>query len=336
MSTRTMKAILAANPGGAFVSREIQVPEPGPGQVRVKVHACGVCAGEYIVRNGMLGAQLPRVPGHEIAGKVDAVGAGVTAWTPGDRVGVGWHGGSCFTCEYCRKGDFANCANRKITAVSYDGGYAEYMVAPEDALAGIPDSMSLEEAGPMMCAGITSFNALRHSGARPGETVVVHGIGGLGHLALQFADKMGFRTIAVNRGRAKEKLARQLGADDYIDSEGESAGQAVARMGGAAVVFSTVGSSAAHADLLQGLRPNGRLVIVAVDHQPLQVSPGLLVSGRRSVAGWASGTAKDSEETMAFAALKKIKAIVEPRALEDAEDAFQNMKRARFRTVLTP
>lgn len=336
MSTRTMKAILAVTSGSAFVPKEIQVPEPGPGQVRVKVHACGVCAGEYIVRNGMLGAQLPRVPGHEIAGTVDAVGAGVTMWSPGDRVGVGWHGGSCFTCEYCRKGDFANCANRKITAVSFDGGYAEYMVAPQDTLARIPDSMSMEEAGPMMCAGITSFNALRHSGARPGDTVAIHGIGGLGHLALQFADKMGFRTIAVNRGHAKEKLARQLGADEYIDSEEGSAGQAVARMGGAAVVFSTVASSTAQADLAQGLRPNGRLVIVAIDHKPLEVPPGLLVSGRRGVAGWASGTAKDSEETMAFAALKKVKAIVEPRPLEKAEDAFQNMRNARFRTVLTP
>jgi propanol-preferring alcohol dehydrogenase len=196
--------------------------------------------------------------------------------------------------------------------------------------------MSLEEAGPMMCAGITSFNALRHSGARPGETVVIHGIGGLGHLAIQFADKMGFRTVAVNRGRAKEKLARELGADEYINSEELSAGQAVARIGGAAVVFSTVGSSTAQADLAQGLRPNGRLVIVAVDNQPLEISPGFLVSGRRGVCGWASGTAKDSEDAMAFAALKKVKAIVEPRPLEKAEEAFQNMRNARFRTVLIP
>jgi propanol-preferring alcohol dehydrogenase len=271
-----------------------------------------------------------------VAGKIDSVGLGVTGWSPGDRVGVGWHGGSCFTCDHCREGDFVNCANRKIAGISYDGGYAEYMVAPQDALARIPDSMSLEEAGPMMCAGITSFNALRHSGAKPGQTVVIHGIGGLGHLGIQFADKMGFRTIAINRGRAKEKLARELGADEYIDSEAGDMGQALARMGGAAVIFSTVGSSRAHADLAQGLRPNGRLVIVAVDHQPLEVSPGLLVSGRRSVAGWSSGNAKDSEDAMAFAALKKIKVIVEPRRLENAEQAFQNMKHARFRTVLVP
>ena len=336
MRARSMRAVAAVEVGGAFVPIEIEVPEPGPGQVRVKVRACGVCAGEYFARNGLLGTQLPRVPGHEIAGEVDLVGPGVMIWKAGDRVGVGWHGGSCFTCDYCRSGDFTNCINRKITGVSYDGGYAEYMVAPQDALARIPDSMSMEEAGPMMCAGITSFNALRHSGARPGDTVAIHGIGGLGHLAIQFADKMGFRTVAINRGRTKERLARELGADAYVDSEDGSAGQAVSRIGGAAVIFSTVGSSTAQADLSQGLKPNGRLVIVAMDHQSLQISPGLLISGRRGVVGWASGTAKDSEEAMAFAALKKIKAIVEPHPLRDAEEAFQNMRNARFRLVLTP
>ncbi len=336
MGTRSMKAVIAAEAGGAFVSTEIDVPEPSLGQVRVKVHACGVCAGEYFARNGLLGAQLPRVPGHEVAGEIDSVGPGVTVWKPGDRVGVGWHGGSCFSCDYCRSGDFPNCVNRKITGVSYNGGYAEYMIAPQDALARIPGSMSMEEASPMMCAGITSFNALRHSGARPGDTVAIHGIGGLGHLAIQFADKMGFRTIAVNRGRAKEQLAHQLGADDYVDSEEGSAGEAISRMGGATVIFSTVGSSAAQSDISQGLRPNGRMAIVAMDHQPLQISPGLLISGRRGIVGWASGTAKDSEEAMAFAALKNVKVMVEPCPLKDAEAAFQNMKNARFRTVLTP
>lgn len=336
MSTQTMKAVLAVKAGAAFVSTEIKVPEPESGHVRVKVHVCGVCAGEAFARNALLGVKLPRVPGHEIAGTVDAVGLGVSAWKPGDRVGVGWHGGSCFACKFCRDGDFTNCLNRKIVGLSYDGGYAEYMVAPQDALARIPDIMPFEEAGPMMCAGITSFNALRHSGARPGDTVVIHGVGGLGHLAIQFADKMGFRTIAVNRGRAKEKQARELGADEYVDSEVESAGQAVARMGGAKVIFSTVGASAAQADLSQGLAPNGRLVIVATDHQPLGISPGVLIPGRRGVVGWASGTAKDSEDAMAFAALKKIRVIVQPLSLQRAEEAFQNMSKARFRTVLTP
>ena len=209
---------------------------------------------------------------------------------------MGWHGGSCFSCDYCRSGDFPNCVNRKITGVSYNGGYAEYTIAPQDALAQIPGSMAMEEAGPMMCAGITSFNALRHSGARPGDTVAIHGIGGLGHLAVQFADKMGFRTIAVNRGRAKEQLAHELGADHYVDSEDGSAGEAISRIGGATVIFSTVGSSAAQADLSQGLRPNGRLVIVAMDHQPLPISPGLLISGRRGIVGWASGTARTAKK----------------------------------------
>jgi Zn-dependent alcohol dehydrogenases len=331
-----MRAVVALKAGGAFVETEIKVPEPEPGHVRVKVHACGVCAGEVFARNALFGVKLPRVPGHEIAGTIDAVGQGVMAWKPGDRVGVGWHGGSCFTCTHCREGDFINCLNQKVVGLSYDGGYAEYMVAPQDAIAKIPDSMSFEEAGPMMCAGITSFNALRHSGARPGDTVVIHGIGGLGHLAIQFSDKMGFHTIAVNRGRAKEQHARELGADEYIDSESENAGEAVARMGRAKAIFSTVGLSAAQVELSQGLAPNGRMIIVATDHQPLGISPDILIPGRRGIVGWASGTAKDSEDAMAFAALKKVRAIVQPLPLERAEAAFQEMNKARFRTVLTP
>jgi D-arabinose 1-dehydrogenase-like Zn-dependent alcohol dehydrogenase len=283
----------------------------------------------------MLGVNFPRVPGHEVAGTIDAVGAGVTAWKPGERVGVGWHGGSCFVCDFCRSGDFTNCVERKIVGLSYDGGYAEYMVAPQDALARIPAPLSFEEAGPLMCAGITTFNALRHSGARPGDTVAIHGVGGLGHLAVQFADKMGFRTIAINRGKDKEALARKLGANEYIDSNDGSAGAALARLGGATVVLSTVGASTAQADLVQGLQPNGKLVFVATDHQPLGVSPDLLVFGRRSVAGWYSGNAKDSEDTMAFAALKGVRPMVETHPLESAEETFQNMGKAQFRAVLT-
>ncbi len=330
-----MRAVQAVQVGGAFVLTNLPIPEPGPGQVRVKVHACGVCAGEYVARLGLLGVQLPRVPGHEVAGVVDVVGAAVNAWKKGDRVGVGWHGGSCFVCGACRQGDFANCIERKTVGLSYDGGYAEYMVAPQDALARIPDVLSFEQAGPMMCAGVTTFNSLRHSGARPGDTVAIHGIGGLGHLALQFSDKMGFRTIAVNRGRRKEALARKLGADEYIDSEEGSAGEALARLGGAAVVLSMVGSSPAQADLIQGLRPNGRLVVIASDHQPLQLSTELLLLHRRTVVGWYSGHAKDSEDTMAFAALKGVRPMVETHPLEEAETTFQNMSKAQFRAVLT-
>ncbi|ROL89735.1 alcohol dehydrogenase catalytic domain-containing protein [Pseudomonas chlororaphis] len=333
--TMLMKAVQAVEVGGTFVVSQVPVPVPGPRQVRVKVHACGVCAGENIARMGMLGVTYPRVPGHEVAGEIDSVGAEVTTWKPGDRVGVGWHGGSCSNCEYCRQGDFTNCIDRMIVGASYDGGYAEYMVVPQDALARIPNVLSFAEAAPLMCAGITTFNALRHSGARPGDTVAIHGVGGLGHLAVQFANKMGFRTVAVSRGRAKEALARKLGADEYIDSTEGSAGEALARLGGATVVLSTVGSGAAQVDLTLGLKPNGRLVFVATDHQPLGVSPDLLVFGRRSIAGWYSGNAKDSEETMAFAALKGVRAMIETYPLEDAEEVFLNMGKAKFRSVLT-
>ncbi|MFD6158748.1 alcohol dehydrogenase catalytic domain-containing protein [Nocardia sp. NPDC060256] len=333
--TATMRAIQVIEAGAPFSSMTVPVPEPGPGQVRVRVRACGVCGGENIPRLGLMGVTLPRTPGHEVAGDVDAVGAGVTAWQPSDRVGIGWHGGSCLTCPPCRQGDFVNCAYRTIVGLSYDGGYAEYIVVPQDALARIPHNLTYEEAAPLMCAGITSFNALRNSGARPGDTVVVHGVGGLGHLAVQFAAKMGFRTIAVNRGRAKEDIARELGADEYLDSDAGSVGEALQRLGGAHVAFSTIGSSSAQADLIQGLRPNGHLLIVASEHQPVEVAPDLLVFGRRKVSGWYSGHAKDSEETMEFAALKGIRPLIETYPLEDAEVAFQNMGKARFRNVLT-
>jgi D-arabinose 1-dehydrogenase-like Zn-dependent alcohol dehydrogenase len=329
-----MRAVQAVKAGGAFVVTRIPLPKPSAGQVRVKVHACGVCAGENIVRLGLFGVQLPRVPGHEIAGVVDVVGPGVNAWKQGDRVGVGWHGGSCFVCDPCRLGDFVNCVQRKIVAVSYDGGYAEYMVAPQDALARIPDAFSFEEAAPLMCAGVTTFNSLRHSGARPGDTVAIQGIGGLGHLGIQFADKMGFRTIAINRGHEREAVARRLGADEYIDGTAGSAGEALSRLGGATVVISTVGNSPAQVDLIQGLRPNGRLVLIANDHQPLQISAEPLLFGRRVIAGWYSGHAKDSEEAMAFAQLKRIRPMVESHPLEEAETTFQKMGEAQFRAVL--
>ncbi|WP_329577003.1 alcohol dehydrogenase [Kitasatospora sp. NBC_01250] len=336
MSLSTMKAVQVIEAGKPFTLVELPVPEPGPGQVRLRVRACGVCGGENIARLGLLGVRLPRVPGHEIAGEVDAVGAGVTAWQPGDRAGVGWHGGSCFTCDPCRRGDFANCAAGRIVGVTYDGGYAEYMVAPQDALARIPEVLSFEEAGPLMCAGITTFNSLRNSGARPGDTVAIQGIGGLGHLAVQFADKMGFRTVAINRGRGKEEISRRLGADEYLDSEEGSTGEALAKLGGAVAVISTVGSSPAQADLIQGLAPNGRLIVLASDRAPIAVNPDLLVFGRRGVTGWYSGHAKDSEEAMAFAALKGVRPMVETHPLETAENTFQNMNKAKYRAVLIP
>ncbi|MCY9783721.1 alcohol dehydrogenase [Nocardiopsis sp. EMB25] len=330
-----MRAVQAVGAGQPFTVTDIPTPRPGPGQVRVRVHACGVCGGDTLARAGMLGVRLPRVPGHEIAGVVDTVGEGVSAWKAGDRVGVGWHGGHCFTCDACRAGDFVNCADRTIIGLHADGGYAEYTVVSQHVLARVPDALTLEEAAPLMCAGITTFNSLRHGGARPGDTVAVQGVGGLGHLGIQYANKMGFRVVAVNRGTEKEATARELGAHEYVDSTKGSVGEALARLGGAAFVLSTVGDSQAQGDLVQGLAPNGRLVIVASDHTPVPVGPDPLVFGRRSVGGWYSGHAKDSEDAMAFAALTGVRPIVQTYALEEAETAYQSMGKARYRGVLT-
>lgn len=328
-----MRAAQAQVAGGPFVMVDMPVPEPNPGQVRVKVHACGICGGDAIPRLGLFGTQLPRVPGHEIAGVVDAVGAGVEVWQAGDKVGVGWSGGSDFTCEFCRRGDFTNCVNRTIVGTSYDGGYAEYMVAPQDAVARIPEGLSFEEAAPLMCGGITAFNALRHSHAGPGDTVAVQGIGGVGHLAIQFASKMGFRTVAINRGRAKEELARRLGADEYVDSTEGSAGEAVRALGGAAVILGTVDHADLQSDLVSGLRPNGRLIVLE-GQQPIQVTGHVLANDRLNVSGWYSGVAQDSEDTLNFAVLRDIRPIIETYPLEEAEQAFQNQSKANIRTVL--
>ncbi|MEU9604663.1 alcohol dehydrogenase catalytic domain-containing protein [Streptomyces sp. NPDC048057] len=331
-----MRAVQVVEANTPFVLTELPDPEPGPGQVRVRVRACGVCGGDGIARSGLLGVRLPRVPGHEVAGTVDLAGPGVTAWRTGDRVGVGWHGGSCFVCSRCRAGDFANCAEARIVGVHDDGGYAEYLVVPQDALAHVPEALSFEEAAPLMCAGLTTFNALRHSGAGPGDTVAVQGIGGLGHLALQFADKMGLRTVAINRGRDKEEIARELGADEYVDSTaGDGPGSALAALGGADVVLSTVAVAAAQAELLRGLAPNGRLIVIGAGPEPVPIDPQALVFGRRTVTGWYSGHAKDSEDAMAFAALKGVRPLVRTHPLEDAEEAYQTMGSARFRAVLT-
>ncbi|MDT0307992.1 alcohol dehydrogenase catalytic domain-containing protein [Streptomyces sp. DSM 44917] len=335
-ATTTMRAAQAVAPGAPFALHDLPVPEPGPGQVRVRVHACGVCGGDNVARNAALATTLPRVPGHEIAGRIDALGEGVTAWRTGDRVGIGWHGGSCFTCPACRSGDFSNCAHRQAVGSTYDGGYAEYTVAPQDALARIPDALSFEEAAPLMCAGLTTFNSLRASGARPGDTVAMHGIGGLGHLALQFADRMGFRTVAISRGRDKEKAARELGADEYIDSTAGSAGEALARLGGAAAILAGVADAEAQADLIQGLAPNGRLLIVGPAHEPLAVGADPLILGRRQIQGWYSGHAKDAEDTLAFAALKGVRPRIQSFPLERAEEAFRTMGRARYRNVILP
>src|SRR5438093_1715596 len=296
-----MKAAQISKPGEDFELVERDIPEPGAGQVRVKVEACGICHSDVLVKEGLWpGLQYPRVPGHEVAGRIDKVGDRVPEWKKGQRVGVGWHGGHCFVCEQCRRGDFAMCVNRKVTGIDFDGGYAEYMIAPVTALAAIPDALPAEEAGPFMCAGVTVYNALRHSGARAGEVVAVHGIGGLGHLGVQYARQMGFETVAINRGNDKESLARQLGAHHYIDASAHDAVTELQKLGGARLILATAPNATAISALVDGLAPSGTLLVPAVPPEPLTISVMSLISGRRSVAGWYSGTARDSQDTLAF------------------------------------
>src|SRR5258705_979389 len=327
-----------AKPGGEFELVERDLPQPGPGQVRLNVEACGICHSDVLVKEGLWpGLQYPRVPGHEVAGHIDALGGGVTNWKKGQRVGVGWHGGHDFVCEQCRRGDFAMCANRKVTGIDFDGGYAEYMIAPAEALAAIPDELPAEEAGPFMCAGVTVYNALRNSGARCGDVVAVHGIGGLGHLGVQYARKMGFETVALNRGNDKESLARQLGAHHYIDATATDVVAEVQKLGGASVILATAPSAQAISALVDGLSVNGKLLVPAAPADPLVVNVIPLIMGRRSVAGWYSGTAKDSEETLKFSVLSGVRSMNEIFPLERVAEAYERMisGRARFRVVLT-
>jgi D-arabinose 1-dehydrogenase-like Zn-dependent alcohol dehydrogenase len=333
-----MKAVQVSKAGGSFELVEREIPEPGPGQVRIKVEACGVCHSDAMVKAGAFpGLALPRVPGHEIAGRVDAVGARVTAWKAGERVGVGWHGGHCFECTACRKGLFINCERAKITGVTFDGGYAEYTVVPSEAVARMPERLNAAEAAPLLCAGITTYNSLRNSGARAGDTVAVQGIGGLGHLAIQYAAKMGFRTVAVSRGADKEELARQLGAHEYVDTQKQSAAEGLKKLGGADLVLATAPNSEAIASTVDGLKPRGKLLIVAAPFEPLALSAFSLLSGK-TVAGWPSGSAIDSEETMAFSALAGVRPRIETFKLVQAEQALAKVmeNRIRFRAVLVP
>jgi D-arabinose 1-dehydrogenase-like Zn-dependent alcohol dehydrogenase len=333
-----MKAAQVSKPGGDFELVERDIPEPGARQVRVKVEACGICHSDVLVKDGLWpGLQYPRVPGHEIAGRIDAVGDGVTEWKKGQRVGVGWHGGHDFVCEQCRHGDFAMCINRKVTGIDFDGGYAEYMVAPVPALAAIPDELPAEEAGPFMCAGVTVHNALRNSGARPGDVVAVHGIGGLGHLGVQYARRMGFETVAVGRGKDKEALARKLGAHHYIDSSARDAAAELQKLGGARVILATAPNAEAISALVDGLSVNGNLLVPAAPADPLTVSVMPLIMGRRSVSGWYSGTARDSQDTLEFSALTGVHPMIEKYPLSRVADAYEQMHsgKARFRVVLT-
>jgi D-arabinose 1-dehydrogenase-like Zn-dependent alcohol dehydrogenase len=333
-----MKLAQVSKPGGDWQLVERDILEPGVGQVRVKVEACGICHSDVLIKDGIWpGLQYPRVPGHEVAGRIDAVGSGVAEWKAGQRVGVGWHGGHCFHCEQCRRGDFAMCIHRKVTGIDYDGGYAEYMIAPATALAAIPDELPAEEAGPFMCAGVTVYNALRNSGARGGDVVAVHGIGGLGHLGVQYARQMGFVTVAVGRGKDKEPLARKLGAHHYIDSGADDAVAALQKLGGARVILATAPNAQAISALVDGLSVNGNLLVPAAPAEPLTVSALSLIMGRRSVSGWYSGTARDSQDTLEFSAQSGVHPMIEKFPLSRVAEAYEQMHsgKARFRAVLT-
>jgi alcohol dehydrogenase/propanol-preferring alcohol dehydrogenase len=333
-----MKAVQISKPGGNFEVVERPIPEPGRGQVRIKVEACGICHSDALVKEGHWpGIQYPRVPGHEIAGCIDAVGADVTLWKPGQRVGVGWHGGHCFQCDPCRRGDFINCKFEKITAIHFDGGYAEYMIAPAEAVALMPDDLPADEAAPLMCAGITVFNALRNSGARGGDLVAVQGIGGLGHLGIQYARQMGFRTVAIGRGGDKQALAKKLGAHDYIDTSASDPAAVLQKLGGAHVVLATAPDSKSMSVLVNGLGPNGTLIVVGAGMESLNVTPLQLIMGSKTVRGWASGTARDSQDTLEFSAFSGVRPMIERYPLENAAEAYQQMisGKARFRVVLT-
>jgi len=317
---------------------EIDVPQPGPGQVRVRVKACGICHSDVATVSGQWpGIQFPRVPGHEIAGTIDALGDGVAGWKAGDRVGVGWHGGHDGTCDRCRRGDFLNCSDGQIPGISYDGGYADYAIVPSVALARIPEGLSAAEAAPLMCAGMTTFNSLRHSDARAGDLVAILGIGGLGHLGVQFAAKMGFRTVAIARGVDKEALALKLGAKHYIDSTKSDVGAELQKLGGAKVVLSTVTSGKALEPVMSGLGFDGQLLIVGAAQEPLPLNTTSMLMERQSVKAWPSGTCADSEDTMNFAVLTGVRPMIETMPLADAQKAFDRMMSgaARFRMVLT-
>ncbi|MGA2415893.1 MAG: alcohol dehydrogenase [Candidatus Sulfotelmatobacter sp.] len=333
-----MKAAQVPGPGADFQVVERDIPTPGSGHVLIKVQACGVCHSDVLTKEGVWpGIQYPRVPGHEVAGAIAEVGAGVSEWKEGQRVGVGWHGGQDNTCPECRRGDFKNCRNLKICGISYDGGYEQYMVAPVEALVSIPQGLRDVEAAPLLCAGITTYNALRHSGAFPGDLVAVQGIGGLGHLGIQFANKFGYKVAAVGRGAENEILAKKLGAHVYIDSASTNAAEALQKMGGAKVILATAPSSKAMSALIDGLGTNGKLMVVGATFDPIEVTPIQLISGSRTIQGWAAGTAADSEDTLRFAELSGVRPMIETYPLEKAAEAYARMLsgKAEFRVVLT-
>jgi D-arabinose 1-dehydrogenase-like Zn-dependent alcohol dehydrogenase len=333
-----MKVAQVPKPGADFEIVERDIPKPSAGQVRIKVQACGVCHSDVLTKEGLWpGVEYPRVPGHEVAGIVDEVGSGVSEWKKGQRVGVGWHGGHDGTCVSCQRGDFRNCQNLKVAGISYDGGYQQYMVAPLEALTLIPEGLTDVEAAPLLCAGITTFNALRHSGASPGDLVAVQGIGGLGHLGVQFANKFGYKVAAIGRGAENATLAKKLGAHLYIDSKSTNAAQELQKLGGAQVILATAPSAKAMSELIDGLGPNGRLIVIGVASEPIEVSPLQLITNTRTIQGWASGTPIDANDTLRFSELSGVRAMIETYPLEKAAEAYARMLsgKAQFRVVLT-
>ena len=332
-----MRAARVPSPGADFEIITRERTAPGPRQVEIRVAACGVCHSDSIVKGGQFpGLQLPRVPGHEVIGVIDRLGPGVEGWKPGDRVGVGWHGGHDFLCDSCRRGDFMTCRNELISGIGSDGGYAEYMIARIEALARVPAGLSDGEAAPLMCAGITTFNALRHSVARGGDTVAVLGLGGLGHLGVQFASKFGFYTVAIARSEDERPLAQQLGAHEYIDSSAGDSGKRLAALGGAKVVLATAPNARAIEETIEGLAPGGQLMLVGAPPDPLSVPAVALLLPRLSIQGWPAGHAKDSEDTLQFCARFGVRPMIETFPLERAAEAYDHMMtgRVRFRAVL--
>ena len=333
-----MKVAQISKPGGNWEIVEREIPEPKAGEVRIKVEACGICHSDLFVKEGLWpGISYPRVPGHEIAGRIDAVGANVSQWKVGQRVGVGWHGGHCFVCEACRRGDFVLCQNGKITGISHDGGYGQYMLSPAEAVAAMPDDLPSEEAAPLLCAGITVFNSLRNSGARPGDVVAVQGIGGLGHLGIQYANRMGCVTVAIGRGKDKQALATKLEAKHYVDVGLADVAQELQKLGGARVILATAPEAKSISALVGGLSQNGKLLVIAAALEPLTISALDLLSARRSIQGWPSGTAKDSEDTLRFSVASGVRPMIEKYPLTKVAEAYDQMisGRARFRVVLT-
>jgi len=332
-----MRAVQISRSNGPLELVERDIPQPGADTVRIKVEACGICHSDALVKSGAIPIQYPRVPGHEVVGIIDALGPGVVDLAQGQRVGVGWHGGYCGHCDACRRGDFFACQWGRVTGLTHDGGYADYMIAHWTAVALLPDGLTAIEAGPLVCAGVTTFNALRHSGAHAGATVAILGVGGLGHLGVQFAAKMGFRTVAIARGADKEPLARELGAHQYIDSQTQDVTAELLKLGGAKIILATVTNAQAMTATLGGLAVHGKLLILGAPHEPLNVAVLPLIGGRRSIMGWYSGTAIDSQDTLAFSKLAGVKAMTEVFPLERAAAAYERMMsgKARFRVVLS-